>query len=135
MGNIVEAGGFGDTRVPSDDEDDYDPGNFRPSLDPSMVTYRDGVNYVKDQGIGQDWDIISHGDIDRLSPTAKIKKFKQHKNAAADQYQHYGINSLPKNVIAHYLKVNRTNYQELEKIWEAYRNLLTDKALYQLSKE
>ena len=48
MGNIVEAGGFGDTRVPSDDEDDYDPGNFRPSLDPSMVTYRDGVNYVKD---------------------------------------------------------------------------------------
>ena len=24
MGNIVEAGGFGDTRVPSDDEDDYD---------------------------------------------------------------------------------------------------------------
>ena len=48
MGNIVEAGGFGDTRVPSDDEDDYDPGHIRPSLDPSMVTYRDGVNYVRD---------------------------------------------------------------------------------------
>ena len=48
MGNIVEAGGFGDTRAPSDDEDDYDPGYIRPSLDPSMVTYRDGVNYVKD---------------------------------------------------------------------------------------
>lgn len=49
MGNaIVEAGGFGDTRVPSDDEDDYDPTQIRPSLDPSMFTYRDGVNYLKE---------------------------------------------------------------------------------------
>lgn len=59
MGNIVEAGGFGDTRAPSDDEDDYDPGYIRPSLDPSMVTYRDGVNYVKDQDITNEWEILS----------------------------------------------------------------------------
>ena len=76
MGNIVEAGGFGDTRVPSDDEDDYDPGHIRPSLDPSMVTYRDRVNYVRDLGIGQDWEIISQGNTDTLSPTTKTKKFK-----------------------------------------------------------
>ena len=54
MGNFAEAGGFGDTRAPSeadDDMQDYDPKHLRATLDPSMFTYRDGVNYLKmDQG-------------------------------------------------------------------------------------
>ena len=120
MGNIVEAGGFGDTRAPSDDEDDYDPGYIRPSLDPSMVTYRDGVNYVKDQEIGNEWEILSQDDTGGahgpggptrlLSPTAKSKKFKQHQNAAEAKYQHYGTSLVPKSILARYLKANRTNH-------------------------
>ena len=45
MGNIAEAGGFGDTRLPSAEaEEDYavlDP------IDPNAYTYRNGVNYKK----------------------------------------------------------------------------------------
>lgn len=110
MGNIVEAGGFGDTRVPSDDEDDYDPGHIRPSLDPSMVTYRDGVNYVKDQDLGPDWEILSQGgNSHTLSPTLKGSRFKKHQSATAVQYQHYGTSSVPKTILARYLKTNKTN--------------------------
>lgn len=50
MGNFAEAGGFGDTRAPSengDDLQDYNAQHLRATLDPSMFTYRDGVNYLK----------------------------------------------------------------------------------------
>ena len=66
MGNIAEAGGFGDTRAPSDNEDDlqdYDPKHLRATLDPSMFTYRDGVNYLKEDKESQysNWEILSPG--------------------------------------------------------------------------
>ena len=51
MGNIVEAGGFGDTRLPSDDEEYLDESStaiMKQNIDPSMFTYRNGVNYIKE---------------------------------------------------------------------------------------
>lgn len=55
MGNLAEAGGFGDTRIPSDGEDD-ERGSYGPAMavinseniDPSQYTYRNGVNYKRD---------------------------------------------------------------------------------------
>ena len=82
MGNIVEAGGFGDTRVPSDDEDDLDPGQFRPNLDPSMYTYRDGVNYVKEAELSSEWEMISHDNTySPRSPGKAAMKMKYHSTA------------------------------------------------------
>lgn len=51
MGNLAEAGGFGDTRIPSEGDED-DQGNFQgyiysENVDPSQYTYRNGVNYKK----------------------------------------------------------------------------------------
>ena len=107
MGNIVEAGGFGDTRVPSDDEDDFDPGQFRPSLDPSMFTYKDGVNYVKEQELSSDWEMVSNEN--RFSPRRNFAMRKQYQSAAA-QCQPYGTSSVPKSILARYLKANKTNH-------------------------
>lgn len=54
MGNLAEAGGFGDTRIPSDNEEDENC-NYGVSravinsenIDPSQYTYRNGVNYKR----------------------------------------------------------------------------------------
>ena len=54
MGNLAEAGGFGDTRIQSDSEEN-DNSNYGPSMavinseniDPSQYTYRNGVNYKR----------------------------------------------------------------------------------------
>ena len=47
MGNIAEAG-FGDTRLPSDDEDDDFDNCLVQNFDSSQITYRNGVNYIKE---------------------------------------------------------------------------------------
>ena len=55
MGNIAEHGGFGDTRVPSDDEElsavDYrtvQELRFKQLKDEHQFTYRNGVNYIRE---------------------------------------------------------------------------------------
>ena len=50
MGNIVEAG-FGDTRAASDDED-YE-NCLNQNIDSSQYTYRNGVNYIKENSVNQ----------------------------------------------------------------------------------
>lgn len=54
MGNIVEAG-FGDTRVASDDED-YE-NCINQNIDSSQYTYRNGVNYIKEDTLIQNSEI------------------------------------------------------------------------------
>ena len=51
MGNLAEAGGFGDTRIASDNEEE-DNANYgaainSENIDPSQYTYRNGVNYKR----------------------------------------------------------------------------------------
>ena len=114
MGNFVEAGGFGDTRLPTDGEE-FDEGSHpenqpgsRPlgQLHPSFMndedmypgeqyTYRDGVNYRK-----------------------------PHRSFEGS----YGETTVPPALRQKYLRSQRTNPVELERIWEAYKQLLVDQA-------
>ena len=71
MGNIAEHGsGFGDTRLPSDDED-YGEYVTQPK-DQGQYTYRNGVNYVKNE----DYSIEKYGSSN--IPKSVLMKYFNH---------------------------------------------------------